>query len=237
MNITELLDFLNKNAIALALFSGISSFVTAIAALFTAIATFFTIRQISMQREASYRPEVVISSEYFKGKKSAENKGIPSLWISKSSESKPLSEQNVFKLSLFNLGLGAAKNIHIRWSFSFDTVMTHIEAITTGTEYESSFSFKNGVLSCASESIGKWVSMWRNQNVDGIDFILPASEIKEGCQLKLPDAYVKIISILVFLYSKLSLFEVSTSNMPEINLVISYHWCPVNEKIKTCKIL
>jgi hypothetical protein len=116
---------------------------------------------------------------------------------------------------MFNLGLGAAKNIEISWLFSFDKAISHINAITSGTEYESSFFFQNDVLKCDSEKIGKWWSMWHNQRFDKIDFILPASEIKEGGRLKLPDPYVKIISVLVFLYSRL-LSDKSMNDMPEM---------------------
>ncbi|HUO55283.1 MAG TPA: hypothetical protein VMU18_11110, partial [Rhodoblastus sp.] len=95
----------------------------------SAIATLLTVRQIAMQRQASYRPEIVLERKTFRLSRSEDQKdGPPDLWTTTCGETKE-SPKRSFQLDLINIGLGSAKSIKIFWSFDIKNMINEINTL------------------------------------------------------------------------------------------------------------
>ena len=174
-----------------------------VGAFMSAIATFLTARQMSHQRQASYLPELVLSRTTFKGAASPIESGpIPSYWISESRDESKTEVMPMFSLPLTNVGLGAAKDISVCWSFPIEEIIRQVNDLAQRTLTPLYFDFKNGAVSIKSESLGGGTSFWKNQQKEAIDYVLPAAVQKEPVQLKIPHAFVLMVSALLFVSSK-----------------------------------
>jgi hypothetical protein len=163
-----------------------------------AIATFFTVDQMSRQRTESYHPELVLSSVIFHARSEIEN-GLPTSW----SPWSPVITDGVGKAESPNssfaipLGLGAAKNIAVHWSFPVEDFVKQIDQLAKSAGVPAQFSFKNGIFQIDSKLFGQSLSLWKNQQNTNIDYVLPASAQREPTALVLPDAYIKLTSAIM----------------------------------------
>lgn len=84
----------------------------------SAFATFRTVGQMKMQREATYRPELLIESTQFQMpfRTHAETGALQKTWYTHQED---VSEEKSpdFKLYMRNIGLGTAKDIEVIWQF------------------------------------------------------------------------------------------------------------------------
>src|SRR6516162_10194020 len=97
-----------------------------------AIATFMTITQISRQRRASYQPDLAFSRVDFEA--SNDKSSLPLGW------KKPKTQDDL-RLSLINLGLGAAKNVWLRWSFPIDESVRQITQLGKQPPFDAPSAF------------------------------------------------------------------------------------------------
>jgi hypothetical protein len=195
------------------------SLAASIGACFSAVAAFFAVRLSSQHSKASYKPELVISQADFK---CSSDKSIPSEWARVNPEH---IEENAnvgfFAMPLSNVGLGAAKQISIVWSFAIEDVITQINEITKESLIPAYFEYKQGMLSFNSEDMGKSVSMWDNQKSNSIDFVLPAPVDKLPTKLVIPLAFTQLTSALICFSSQNENFK-NFPDMPELNAEMSY---------------
>ena len=168
-----------------------------LAACASAVATFLTIRQMAKQREASYRPELAFSTTHFEGS-SATDGQLPDNWIVWTPRSEPSNNQRELEIPLHNVGLGAARDISLTWSFPIERTVEEANALAQQALVPAYLTFEKGMLSITSDSLGKWMSMWKNQQHISMDFVLPASIPKESLALRLPHAYIQLCSALVY---------------------------------------
>lgn len=174
-----------------------------VGAFMSAIATFLTVRQMSHQRQASYLPELVLSRTTFKGTASPIASGpIPSHWIPESRDESKTEVMPIFSLPLTNVGLGAAKDISVHWSFPIEEIIRQVNDLAQQTLTPLYFDLKDGAVSIKSESLRGGTSFWKNQQNEAIDYVLPAAVQKEPVQLKIPHAFVLMVSALLFVSSK-----------------------------------
>jgi hypothetical protein len=175
--------------------------VTSAGACLSAIATFWTVLQIKKQREASYRPELVFSRSYFTAIAAAdEGARLLTQWVAGARCDLPPSPQATKPLAipLRNVGLAAAKDLTIQWSFPLEQTVDYVNKVAQRTLTPAYFSINDLGVSFESETLGKVMSMWRNQARVELDFVLPASVEEEPLTVELPHAYVLLSSAVVF---------------------------------------
>lgn len=195
-----------------------------IGACMSAIAAFLTVRQISKQREASYRPELAISRTEFQCiPDPLGNKKIPDTWIVKNDET---IEQKIdflksFSVPLRNVGLGAAKDINIEWSFPVEQLTSTVNKLAQKALIPAYFEYKNKSLEFKSDSLGASMSMWGNQQKNKIDFVLPAPIDLVPVELILPHAYIQLISALIHFAAKSNDFNF-LEEIPKLTIELNY---------------
>lgn len=179
----------------IALGVGLFTAVGAFAAFASAFATFRTVREIAKQREASYRPELVIPRTLIKGNGSVK-RSLPDNWVSASESSNQFTSAPWFAIPLHNIGLGAARNIIVNWSFPLNEMVKEVNTLAHRSSTQALFVADSGALSIKWEGQGDRVVMNRLPNV--IDYVLPAAIQKEPVMLPLSLAYIELSSALVF---------------------------------------
>lgn len=79
---------------------------SSVAAAISALATFFTVLQVSENRKSSYRPEIIFANTKFSSTRKVKI------------DSPNTDPEKYISVDMYNIGLGSAKNIEISWSFS-----------------------------------------------------------------------------------------------------------------------
>jgi hypothetical protein len=181
----------------------IISLAASVGACLAAVATFLTVWQIAKQRKASYKPELVLGSGEFEAQPHLQYSGFPNDWRHlepklTSGVTTISSEPNVFGLPLANIGLGAARNILISWKFAIEDAVTKVGKYAKEADFDNYLSFDRGILRMQSPLIS---SFWINQKIEAMDYVLPASIEGAVVRLRLPDAYVLLVSAAVSLSS------------------------------------
>ena len=131
-----------------------------IGACMSAIAAFFAVRQSSIHSKASYKPELVIARSRFECESEV---SIPYEWKTPDSENKEIDFMKLYSVPLHNVGLGAAKEVSIKWSFPIDQMVSSVNEIAQKSLISAYFEFKNGLLSFKSEKMPENTSIWKNQ--------------------------------------------------------------------------
>jgi hypothetical protein len=206
----------------------IVALLASLGACFSALATFLTVRQIAKQREASYRPELVLSRVYVDcSKNPLAGSAIPTFWAPMIEGKVVASPAQKFSIPLRNIGLGSAKRVVVSWSFPFETLVQEVNELAQRTLSAAYFSFEKGVLSIKSEGLGNMSSMWLNQRTETLDFVLPAAVQSEGVMLELPHAYIQIVSAIFHFAAK----DEDKQKFPEIPaLRADFEFFDISEK-------
>lgn len=179
-----------------------------IGACMSAIAAFLTVRQVSKQREASYRPELVISRTVFEcGLNTASSKSIPDNWMKKDIDQKDIDFLQSFTVPLRNVGLGAAKEVSVKWSFPIEELVANVNKLAQESLTPAYFEYKNEILSLKSDSLGASTSMWMNQQKATIDFVLPAPIDQTPVELVIPRAFIQLVSAFIHFSGKTDRFN------------------------------
>lgn len=198
------------------------SLAASIGACLSAIAAFLAVRQVSKQRESSYKPELVLSKTMFECSPNPRSKEqIPSAWTPKTNKEEELSLHRSFSMPLRNVGLGAAKSIKVNWSFPIEDVVATVNEIAQKSLVPAYFEYQNEMLSLKSEAMGGSVSAWRNQKNQNIDFVLPAPVDTVPIELVLPHAYIELVSALIHFSARSENFE-HLEDIPSLNLDLEF---------------
>jgi hypothetical protein len=174
--------------------------VTSIAACLSALATFLTVRQVKMQREASYRPELMFSRTRFDAV--SEGGSLPERWVRPKSEPQPKYPPRDLTIPLHNIGLGAAKEVVIEWSFPVEHAIEKINRAAQQTLTPIYFSTDGEEVTIKSETFGNGTSMWINQRKGRVDFVLPTSVNGDSARVPLPQTYILLASATLFFHAK-----------------------------------
>ncbi|SUX44721.1 hypothetical protein [Chryseobacterium indoltheticum] len=89
--------------------------ISCLATIAAAIIYYYTLREIKKQRQSSYRPELFIETTSFFIKVKKVNNKIQDLIWSNLEQKEDSISNDTFNLQCHNLGLGAAKNIKIKF--------------------------------------------------------------------------------------------------------------------------
>lgn len=175
-----------------------------IGACLSAVTSLFVVLQMKQQREASYQPELVITNTTFEA-----SNGSPAVhllatnWANvPKADNEPDHSSTHFSLPLCNIGLGAAKNISLSWSFPIEDMVNRANELAQRTLTPAYFKIDNGELSLKSDDLGAGTSMWKNQQHDHLDYVLPMSVQKVQSKIELPHAFIALSSALLFLLTK-----------------------------------
>jgi len=193
----------------------------------SAIATFLTVRQMIQQRQVLYRPELVISRTSFEGSKASIAKfSLFNYWVLKPDAEVEGERPPMFFMPFFmplrNVGLGAAKNISVKWSFPIEEMVSQLNDLAQRTLTPANFALEDGDLIIKSESLGNGISDWVNQRQDdSLGYVLPVTVQREPVHLSLPMVFTQLCSFLMFLSMK-DKDQLSIPTVPAINVRLEY---------------
>ncbi|MGD0961174.1 MAG: hypothetical protein ABSB19_15315 [Methylomonas sp.] len=195
-----------------------------IGACLSAIAAFLAVKQNTKQREASYRPELAITRTIFTASKNPLTKSsFADFWV-EGQEEKESGDVNLLSslsLPLRNIGLGAAKEVSLNWSFPIEALVSDINKKTQKSLIPAYFEYKNEVLSLKSDQLVAAISMWGNQKKETVDYVLPASTDQGGVNIHVPNAYMELVSALIYFSTKEE-DRYSFPDMPVLKLDLEY---------------
>ncbi|MBO2701056.1 hypothetical protein [Shewanella algae] len=198
------------------------SLAASIGACLSAIAAFLAVRQVSKQRESSYKPELVLSRTVFECSSNPLRKGnIPDTWMPRKENEEEKNFLRSFTMPLRNVGLGAAKSLKVTWSFPIESIVATVNEITQKSLIPAYFEYQNEMLSLKSEEMGGSTSMWGNQKNQSIDFVLPSPMDNAPVELALPHAYIQIVSALIHFSAKAEDFK-SFPDIPPLDVDIEF---------------
>jgi len=193
-----------------------------VGACLSALATFWTVRKMSQQREATYLPEIVLARTIFSGSKNPLVKGeLPTLWVPKTDAAGMPETALTFSMPLLNVGLGAAKNISVSWSFPIGDMVDRVNELARRAHIPGTVELKEGTLSITSDALGTQTSMWENQRQEWIDFALPAVIQKDPITIRVPPAFITLSSAILFLAAKDGGLQ-KIANIPPINVDMKF---------------
>jgi hypothetical protein len=182
----------------------------------SAVATFLTVRKIAAQRRSSYRPDVVVSRTRIHGSPPALVDGpFPSHWVK--GDNKNDTDQMVLglHLDLRNVGLGTAKDVVIHWSFPFEQILELVNGLAQRNLTPVHFALENDAV-VINLSGRKEMSIWRNQKVHLVDYLLPASIEKQVTTIPVPLAYQSAVSALIYLVFNEKKEDGAQRDMPKV---------------------
>jgi hypothetical protein len=195
-----------------------------IGAFMSAIAAFLAVKQNTKQREASYKPELAITRTTFTASKNPISKSsFADFWV----EDRPENEKgNVnlllsLSLPLRNVGLGAAKEVNLKWSFAIEKLVSDINEKAQKTLIPAYFKYENEVLALKSEQLDAAISIWGNQKHVVVDYVLPAATDLEGVRVNVPHAYMELVSALIYFSSKEE--DRSFPDVPVLEVQLEYY--------------
>jgi len=194
------------------------SLAASIGACLSAIAAFVAVRFSSNNTKASYKPELVIARTSFRSKTYG---AILGEWFNEKENQDEVGNQMMFSVPLRNVGLGAAKEVTINWSFPIEDLVSTINGLAQKLHITSYFNYDNGTLFLKSEASGDHVSIWANQQKQTVDFVLPAPVDQVPYNLALPLAYTQLISALIICSAKSETFD-SFPDIPCLTAEFSY---------------
>jgi len=187
----------------------------------TAIVILFTLFEMKKQRNLSYKPAIVPITQRIISKKY----GNDCFWSEKPIEDNESVQYRSYPLHLYNLGNGAAKDIHIKWQFDIQSVISTVNSL-----------FQKNLSQISTEiDDNNWLSIKRsgeeyqliNINLDmerSYGHLLPVSTDKSGILVGVPNTFITLVSH--YFHEGIKRFdeddESYMSNVPSIDITITF---------------
>lgn len=191
--------------------SDVFNAVTSISTLITTIFIFYTLQEMQIQRKASYQPTLIIPARHYWYVQWDINRFNP-LGYSISQEKKQSDEPKEIRrresgIPLYNVGLGAAKNLKVNWLFDLEK---YVQQFSTIDELSVNNKDKFLEIKC-----GDFYTCMYNKDKYAefsFDYILPISIDEKPVMIPIPDLF------FVYYFSKVYLtFEkINFDNNPII---------------------
>jgi hypothetical protein len=195
---------------------------TSIAALLAAVATFLTVWQMAKQRHATYKPEIVVMGA--RVITAWDNKNPTSLSLfewkrgdKRDTKTHPLGRD--YPLFLANIGMGAATNVSVVWSFPMESFVAEVREFQNAHGCPVDIAIDKGAVSITSPPI---TSLWINQTKAHFDYILPASIENAQTGIFLPAAYILVVSVFMSVLLK-NLNSQNRPAVPPLTLSIEFY--------------
>ncbi len=184
--------------------------VAGVATLSTALATFLTVREISRQRRASYRPDLISAHQYAYALGPLEGNALSYSWV-KTFDDRGSSSVTVpqaggqYSITLFNVGSGAAKDIETEWKLDLASWVARINALAqrSATSLVLNMDLATNILQIAGSGYPHTTHLVGNQLKHRWGHLLPASLDKNGIELLVPSAFLTLVALQVALGSRI----------------------------------
>lgn len=190
-----------------------------IAAIIYCFVAYRTLKEIKIQRETIYRPDIIVDENWFYiyGFKTT-NAVFPVEYTYEKKSPSYRTEKfmvSSFDINLFNVGFAAAKEINIAYSFDIDTIVSKISAMNQNVPQDKIIQVTNH---------GNWIEFRhhgsfnlssshsiKNQLKRHINHLLPINVTQEPCKLPIPSYILELNSIII--YTQHIAFATKTSNL------------------------
>lgn len=188
------------------------------------VGALWTVFQIKKQREASYRPELVVLNVQFEGSAVEENE-FPIIWkaISKKEELQIKKQkiisgfEDVLHIPICNIGLGAAKDVSVKWSFpDIKLFVKEVNKLARNKMPEAFFELDQNDWLCSLNAQTCPVE----QESEKTHYILPLSTQQELIMLSVPRTYAHLISAFIFLSAKDDIKRID--DLPPLHVTLEY---------------
>ena len=189
------------------------------AAALSAVATLLTVREIAKQRQASYRAELVFEGRLFRvAAPLSETTAQVTIWDN--SDGIDGTRSSGFDLRLLNIGLGAAKAVTLTWDFDIDKSVVLANKLAQSAFIGEVIGHDNGLVSVRNRNSSAITSNWIAQRIEQIDYILPAESAQRVTTVRLPHAYLMLVSKI--LLNSLALNDPNLANIPTLRSKVQY---------------
>ncbi len=174
---------------------------------------------MAKQRATTYRPELAVSRRRFIARPSLVTKQAD--WYVDPGASVEKQSLERVSLAITNVGLGAAKDVKVHWSFYIADAVARLNDLARSRQSDAVVSIKDGTISLNSSDMGKVTSMWKNQSTTTHDYLLPASAHGDAIHLQIPHAFQLIANCFIALAFRGDGAH-SFPELPTLDLSLSY---------------
>ena len=205
------------------------SLLTQIATWITVLLVFLTLIEMTKQRKATYKPDIVISNHTIYAYIS--KLGFPDIWLDKRIDEEngleTFEDQLSFQIPIHNLGLGPARDIEFRWEYDSNTFIKMVDQLKSYSPVEFNLLITEpNMLHFEIPDIYQSYINLEAELVSNKLFVLPYSMESVSDKISLPPSYMRLVSI----YSLCEIFR-SLSNqsrfphlqIPQIELFVKYN--------------
>lgn len=194
--------------------------ITSVATLLTALAAIWTIIEVKRQREATYKPKLVVFSNRVYAVKKEQSIKI--------FDSSKVAFEPGYTFVIQNLGFGSAIDIKVRWIINYDEIVSRIQKIDS----DSYFEIRNeGLVEIRSNSNQFPIAFIsdKNERSAAYDHIQPVSTENMKCHFQVPDLLINLIRVYLFL-----LWHVLSEKLPEHKTrdIAKYNQFPLTVRIE-----
>ena len=196
--------------------SNVAALVAALAAMVTAWGTLQTVRQMQIQMEASYRPELTFARVYLKAEPDSPSTPLPTHWTEQplpthwteeprfpvsgtTTSTSKITAPAWFFTNLYNVGLGAATSINVVWNFTIEGMIEEVNRLAQRTLTPAFYEYNKGALSLESQTWPPRTILWENEKKASLDYIMPESTHHTAAALRFPLTYIQLFSTYLYL--------------------------------------
>ena len=156
----------------------IISAIASIGTMLAAVATFLTVSQMAKQRRDSYRHELIVTTTPLSYRRCK--------WSKSEDDSREHPPSDY--IDMFNVGLGAAKDVSIKLDFDIDRAVASVNALKAKTEFDEDITLNGGIL-----DVSGTMHFWVNQTKIGFEYVLPVELERKPYRIRVPSSYLAII--------------------------------------------
>lgn len=209
----------------------IFTIISALAAVIYTIITFKTLKEIKAQRETTYRPDIIIDEGLFYIYSYKTTSGeFPVEYTYDKKDSLYYCDNfeiSSFSINLFNIGLAAAKEVEIEYSFQLDKIIDIILEQNKTLPAEKIIDIKKDEHFIEFTPAKKVVSgssfhSIENQLKSKINHILPVYISNNPIKINLPTYLLEIYSILIYNFWLSNAKQKEFPDLPIVNIKIQY---------------
>jgi hypothetical protein len=209
----------------------IFTIISALAAVTYTIVAFRTLLEIKAQRETTYRPDIIVDEGLFYIYSYKSDKGEFPVEYTYEKKNQLYHCENFtissFSINLFNIGLAAAKEIQIEYSFDLDKISSIINEQNKTLPADKIINIKKGNAFLEFKAAENAVVRSSYHAIDSqlkreINHILPVNISSNPIKIALPTYILEIHSILIYSFWMNDTKDNEFPELPIINLKISY---------------
>ena len=169
----------------------------------TVYIVFLTLKEMSIQRKASYKPELIVTKKHVFGYYTQFGElMLPTKWSENKLEQKELLSEDIdidYNLTIFNIGMGTAIDIELKWDFNISGTIKFIKdycykyslPVIVDIDENNFLNFKIKKFRCSINL--------KNDLKYTYDYLLPTSVSSKGLEIPIPYSIRILISMWVYL--------------------------------------